>query len=114
MSLAKSTFRRWFLLATVLAGLHTVIVLAALGGGQGFAHDRYGHPGIDGRLYDLFAIIDFPGASLVWRPYFIEPWLFFLLLGIIHWGLKGLLIQVGWRWIQKTRKEYAAASRFFP
>jgi hypothetical protein len=100
MSHANSIFRRWFFLPAVLVVLHTALVLAAFGAG-GFAHDRYGHAGISGHVWVLFAIIDYPGSWLVWRESQIEPQIFFLILGMIHWGLIGLLIQAGLRWFRK-------------
>jgi hypothetical protein len=102
MSHTLQTFRRWFLLPVVLVGVHTLMVISALAA-CGFVHDRYGHPGISGTIFDLFAILDYPGPRLLWKQSVLEPSIFFLCLGTVHWGIIGLLIQAAWRWLQARR-----------
>jgi hypothetical protein len=77
--------------------------MAAIGVG-GFGHDRFGHAFIGGYVWVLFAIIDYPESWLVWKESAIEPQLFFLGVGIIHWGLIGSLIQAGWSWFRTRQK----------
>ena len=101
MSHAQSTFRRWFLLPAILVGFHTLLVVAVLAAG-GFVADRSGHEGIDGHVYILFSILDYPGSWLLWRQSILGPFVFFLCSGIIHWGVIGLVIQASWRW-SRTR-----------
>ena len=95
MSQPQSTFRRRFLLSTILAGLHTALVIVApLGGGDG-------HEGMGGFVWLLFYYLDFP-ASLLLAVFEIQPEIFFLLIGIVYWGLVGFLIQSGWRWLSRS------------
>src|SRR5689334_18290048 len=99
MSHTTSTFRRWFLLPVILVAVHTGIVLAVIGTG------RLGHTFIAGPAWVLFGIIDYPGSWLFWKQSSIQPPAFFLCLGIIHWGLIGLVIQAAWRWLQKKKAD---------
>jgi len=104
MSHVQSTFRRWFLLPAVLVGLHTLLVVTAAAVG-GFGYDRSGHAFISGPMWVLFCILDFPDSWLLLKQSSLEPSVFFLCLGIIHWGLIGLVVQVGWRWLRREKAD---------
>ena len=83
-------FRPWLLLPMILIGVHTGLVMTAMG------TNMIGRDFIHGYAWVLFGIIDFPSSWLLWKTK-IEPWIFFLMLGIIHWGLVGILLRAGWK-----------------
>jgi hypothetical protein len=98
MSPPKSTFRRRFLLATILAGLHTALVVYIVIDSIGY-HGEWG-----GFTWFLPYLIDYPASLLgqfVATTHGSEP-IFFLILGVVYWGSIGFLIQAGWRRLCKS------------
>jgi|ERR1051325_4289387 hypothetical protein len=95
---SPSTFRRRFLFATILAGLHTALIVWVIIDSIGY-HGEWA-----GFTWVVPYLIDFP-ASLLWSAFALkqgrEP-IFFLILGIVYWGLIGFLVQAGWRRLCKV------------
>jgi fructose-specific phosphotransferase system IIC component len=79
--------------------VHTAIVFGAIITG-GIAHTF-----IAGPVWVLFGIIDYPESWLFWKQSSIEPRVFFLCLGIIHWGLIGVVIGTVWRWLRREKAD---------
>ncbi|MDI1250155.1 MAG: hypothetical protein PSV13_14930 [Lacunisphaera sp.] len=92
-------FRRRYLLATALAGLHTALIIFILLASLGPQGERSGY------VWLLPYLIDYP-ASQLGRAFAIPPRgapIFFLILGIVYWGLIGFLIQTVWNRYAKSR-----------
>ena len=81
----------------ILAAVHTVIVLAA------FFTGEMGRTFINGPAWVLFGVLDYPESWLLWKQSIFQPPIFFLGVGIFHWGLIGLGIQSFWN-LSRTEK----------
>jgi hypothetical protein len=96
MSQQSSTFRRWFLLPTVLVSVHTALVIMANLERQFGSHSR-----LEAIPWFLLYYIDC-AACLLRRDFTTvaaEAPVLFCVLGLLFWGSVGFLLQSCWRWI---------------
>jgi hypothetical protein len=97
---SRSTFLRWWLLPTILVGLHTALIVF-ISISVALSSDTEAV-----MVWIIPYYLNYPASELI-RTFdmtseFQQP-VFYLTLGLVYWGSVGILIQSAWRLFLRWR-----------
>jgi hypothetical protein len=101
MHTTRSIFLRWFLLPTILVGLHTALI-ALTTISVAISSDTEAV-----MAWILPYYIDYPASQLIqtfdMTSESQQP-IFYLILGVVYWGFVGILLQSAWKLYARWRQ----------